>query len=696
MREPGEHRRLRGALAVAASTALLVGACSSDSDDTTATDFFSDIVLGVSASPAGVWGDGRAVMATSATDGTVAVATTTGVHVLGSDGQPASTLHRFDETTQLAAIELSPDDGTLVVATSTPSRLLWFDLVAQELQHVQDLDVSAAITALTFTSDGSGVVAATGANLSAWPDGPLSGPIPLTDAGASIGRWVVRSDGIVVAPVAETDTLALVDENETSVVRLESIGAATVLDARAGPGGDTIAVTVGEGQDALDRRDRILLLDPQTFAVRSEIALDRAVPPDSWVVNDAHVAVLGSDAIDVFAIDGTPVTELTVPTDATRAELLPLESGFALVQADGAITAWDSATWAPLTLDAGGVSVRDAAVDASGRAITTVGFYGDVTRWDTTTGTAALQSGAFALGEATSVAVSSSGDRIGVASNSGRVAVLDRSLADQWVFGSSRVHVGAVEFNPVSGMLATGLAERTGEEAFDDTVASWDPVTQSERFRIGGESEDVAGCSFFYNRIRFTGDGALLARTSHDYTVAVVDAETGAELQRLSTEDSTLLDIGFTPDDELLVATRDNAAVTVWDTEDFSIAAEYRSPMGGYLAIAMLPDAATMAAADITGALSLVDVMTGEILLDFEAAGTRTTSIAVSDDGLLLAAPAADSTIGIWSTEDGRRLATLAGHTADVTDVAFAPDGTWLASSSLDATARAWDLTVEI
>jgi WD40 repeat protein len=209
------------------------------------------------------------------------------------------------------------------------------------------------------------------------------------------------------------------------------------------------------------------------------------------------------------------------------------------------------------------------------------------------------------------------------------------------------------------------------------------------RFSAGGEQEEVVGCSFFYGRIRYRADGALMAVTSHDFSVQVRDVESGELLQDLPGI-STVLDVAFSPDGKHLVATYDDGTVSVWQTSDFSLAATYRAAPGGFRAIAMMPDNATMAVADILGGVALVDVMTGAPTRPFSDATFPTSTMALSADGQLLAVPAADGAIGLWATADGARVATLTGHSAEVTGLAFSSEGDTLASSSSDGTVRTW------
>jgi WD40 repeat protein len=402
--------------------------------------------------------------------------------------------------------------------------------------------------------------------------------------------------------------------------------------------------------------------------------------------------VVDGGTLRVWSIEGAPQGGGASPVDAPIASLRPFAGGLLTVHANGGLTRWSSGAWEPTLIDAGGITLEDALITADGASAVTVDYYGRVSTWDLRAGTQVTSDNRFASGETTGVAMSDDG-LLGVASSSGRVVVLDGSLTSQTSIqvSASPEYVGAVAFQPSTDAVATGIAERRSATSFDDSVTLWDGQEPSPRFRVGGEQQEVVGCSFFYSRIRFSHDGSTMAVTSHDFSVVLVDPTSGEVLKELA-GDTSVLDVAFTPDDRLLVATYDNATVNVWETAGYSPVASYQGSPGGYSAIAMMPDSNTMAATDITGAISLIDVMTGAPERSFADAAFRTTTLALSPDGALLAAPAADATINLWSTETGTRLATLTGHTAEVTGLVFSPDSGWLASSSSDGTVRTWTL----
>ncbi len=299
----------------------------------------------------------------------------------------------------------------------------------------------------------------------------------------------------------------------------------------------------------------------------------------------------------------------------------------------------------------------------------------------------------FAVGEATDVTIAPDGQRIAVASSLGQVTVFEDGLRNERSFLAvdAPARVDSLAFDPVTGFLATGLAERRGDRSFDDTVSVWDTTASTRTFTIGGEAEDVAGCAFFFGRVEFSADGELMAFASHDFTAIVVDTASGAVVAELSGA-TTILDLDFGPDNDILIATHDDATIDVWDTSEFTLRSSTRGAMGGYYAIEILPDGDRMVAVDLTGAISIVDVTNGETLSTLDGSNFRTTTLALSRVGAIVAAPTADAGIAFWSVGSGQQLAAVTGHTAGVAGIAFAPDMSWLASSSLDGTVRTWSI----
>lgn len=654
-----------------------------------------DEVTAVAATPSAVWGRGRALHALPVSDTATAVVTTTGVYL--ADGDAITELEVFGRATQVGPGAVSDDGSTLAVATLAPSIIRWYDVAEGLLIGADQLPVGNDVLEMGFLPGSNDLAAVTSSGVATWPAGPLGGvAMPLGEM-AAVGTAAFIADGRIAVPVLETNELALLTPAEVERVPLAIAEGATVLQTHSSPDGSTLGVIHGDGADDLERSDRLAIVDSGSFEVLGVVDLGRAVRPTDWAVTDVGVAVTDGTTISFFTHAGGDLGVMQPPTEQPIVEVLGSGDDLISVHRAGAIVDWTSLDELPddALVDPGGIAVNEITVDPERARVTTVDFHGRIVTWRPGAPDAIVADDRFEAGVATSVSVSSDGGRVAVAATNGRVELLDGDLTPGTVVTvrDAPVHVDSVEFNPTSGAITTGLAERLGELAFDDTVTVWQSDNSTAAFSIGGESEDVAGCAFFYNRVRYTSDGSLMAVTSHDFSVSLVDTATGAVVHRFEPLPSTVLDLAFSADDEHLVATSDTADVIVWNVADRSVVATYEAAPGGYQAIAVVPGDRVMAAADVTGTLSLIDVLSGDVALTFDGESARTTSLAVSADGSLLAAPAGESTIGIWSTDSGAQLATLSGHAAPITDLEFGPDGTWLVSSSSDGTVRRWSIT---
>ena len=562
-----------------------------------------------------------------------------------------------------------------------------YDVASGALMATHTLPVTAPIHQLVFASVDRLVIDTAVGPFVVDPTG-AGAPTPLVDAPAS-GRVAVLPDGTVVAGMLGTADLVKVRGVEVVQHRLSLDDGETALDVNGSPDGSIIAVASGVGPDLIDRLDRITVLDVGTLTPLATIDTGIALDPAEWVVTDEAIVVARGTDVRVWGLDGSTIG--TLPVDSSITALQPVTGALLTVDSVGTLSRWEVGSWTPSVLRTGEpIEHMNLAADQSAVAI--VDRFGGIEVRATTDGALIRSEDRFATGELTSVAVAGDG-RIGVTSTLGVVTVLDDQLAPQQSFRVSDrpVDVEVVSFSPTTDTIVAGVGQRIGDTAFDDTVRAWSTRGGAEIFEVGGEREDVAGCSLFFPRVRFSPDGRHAAVTSHDFSVVILDASTGAEVRRL-TGGTTVLDIAYTVDGSQLVATYDDGMVVVWNTDDFSLESSHRGAQGGYLAIAILPDGDSMVAADLTGAIAVIEIDGGEQLVSFEGASTRTSTLATSADGSLVAAPTSGGGVAIWSTVDGSRLASATEHTGEVTGLAFDPTGEWLATSSSDGTVRTWTI----
>ena len=365
---------------------------------------------------------------------------------------------------------------------------------------------------------------------------------------------------------------------------------------------------------------------------------------------------------------------------------------------DGTIDLLDRDGGVPATINESGNTLVDVTLSSDSRTVTAVDFFGTVQRWDIAGDQSSPPSTApvtvlDGVGVVNSVSFAPDGSAIALATSSGLVETIDATGGVIRSFEQTKGNVDSVAFSSDSTAIASAIGERRGPESFDDTVTIFDAGSGGESGQFGGEAEQVAGCAFFRNEVRFSPTGDLLAANSHDFTVSLYDASDGEIRHTFPAHASTVTDLAFSPDGELLATASDGSTLRVWSVADRQLVKEYTTPPGGYWSLVFGADGRTLVVSDVIGSVSVLDIDTGSVVRTFVGQKNRLAELAISPDGSLVASGADDNTVELWSTATGELLAQLPGHTSPVKTVAFSADGAMLASGSSDATVRLWALT---
>ena len=151
------------------------------------------------------------------------------------------------------------------------------------------------------------------------------------------------------------------------------------------------------------------------------------------------------------------------------------------------------------------------------------------------------------------------------------------------------------------------------------------------------------------NDIVYSPDNTLLAVAS-SVGVWLYDAQTGQELDLLTSHTNWIRTVAFSPDGRTLASANSDSTICLWHVQT----------------------------------RILVKTLTGY-------AGTG-SNVVFSADGTLLASGSKDNTVRIWDAQTGELQKTLKGHTNKVFSVVFGADGKTLASGSSDNTIRLWDV----
>ncbi|MET0146858.1 MAG: WD40 repeat domain-containing protein [Ilumatobacteraceae bacterium] len=625
------------------------------------------------------WGDGRALAARADTSGRLVVATTIGVSVVSGEGGPRVLAEGLP-----SLLTVSPDGRTAA-----------FTLGAE--LEVWDLDASAQVgsyeiadrrySTLAFSSDADLVAGGEG-DVTRYPvDGSAPEQLAAAPPGEVLGPVAVSVGGTVAIPIG----------GQTPHVVLWTPGG-TVRPVELGLAADTQLAGVVWSADAA--RFAVLMQPPAAsqmvavWDVASGAFTGSVTIPNS--LSPAQVAFLGSgdvvvpmpDQLAAIGPDGSVSATATIGSaEVAAVTALPASGAVVVTGYDGRLRRWTGAA-DPVEIAPGRFNVVDASVPTGSDDVLTVDHYGTISRFDASGEVG--HDARFAAGEVNAVAVSADGSRLAAVASTGAVSVLDVAAGNvDQELDRSEGSVAAVAFSPAAPLLAVGLGVQVSDQVWNDAVTVTDLTDDRAVGGFGGEQENVAGCSFFLGKVAFSPDGALVAASSHDFTVQVLVVGSG-DVRVLGAHDGTILDLAFAPDGATLATSSADGTVRLWDIPTMTERTQWEAAPGGYWSLAFTPDGSTLVTSDVEGTITLLDAATGAPRATLDGTTAQLGGVAVTPDGTRLVAASPDGSLGIWSLASGAVVGRLTGPTMDVTDVAVSSDGTMVVAGSLDGTVRSW------
>lgn len=200
--------------------------------------------------------------------------------------------------------------------------------------------------------------------------------------------------------------------------------------------------------------------------------------------------------------------------------------------------------------------------------------------------------------------------------------------------------------------------------------------------------------SFLRGTITFSPDGRILAADSHDSNIRFWSVTTGQSLRMLTGHGSWVLSLAFSPTGRILASGSGDKTIRLWDVGTGETMHTLVGHTDAVARVAFSPDGRMVASAGRDGTVRLWNTATGQLMwtLTVYASPFPVHAVAFSPDGRVLASEGTENSVRLWNVATGGALRNLPGHSHFVYALAFSPNGKFLASGSADKTIRLWDL----
>lgn len=320
--------------------------------------------------------------------------------------------------------------------------------------------------------------------------------------------------------------------------------------------------------------------------------------------------------------------------------------------------------------------IADAAFGPDGSTVALVSEAGAVSVWDSHTGEEVLRLGD-TYGSPRSLAYRPDGKHLAVSTMSGQTRVfdLDAELAGESLSFSAGSFVYDVTYSPDGSLIAVTTQ--------DSGVMLVDPTSAETVIALESQPEIISQSAF-------SPDGRFLA-TPDQELVAVYDLQLRSRVLQLTGPSQPVTAVEFSPQGDVLASGYTGGGIILWEVrtgEKLASLSGHRGPIGD---LDFSPDAATLASSGWDSLVLLWEVPSGRRSRALTGHRFEIFALEFSPDGSLLGTAAWDLTGKIWDPANGTEIATMVGHTGNLNDISLSVDGSTAATVSFDGTVRLWD-----
>jgi WD40 repeat protein len=241
---------------------------------------------------------------------------------------------------------------------------------------------------------------------------------------------------------------------------------------------------------------------------------------------------------------------------------------------------------------------------------------------------------------------------------------------------------------PREGSVVAVVVSPDGTTAFagydDGKIISWNIASGEEIQRYTSDETSMW-------TIALSPDGYLLAAGFDNGNAVLWDVESGAADITITGHTGAVATLAFSPDNTQLLSGSDDKSVRLWDVATGTQLQQLSGHKDRVRRVVFAPDGKTAFSGSYDTSTIQWDIKSGQALQRFVGhLATVYAIVPLPEDRILTAS--SDGTIRVWDTQNGALIRQFEGHSDVVYNIKISPDGTQALSGSEDGSVILWDI----
>lgn len=244
------------------------------------------------------------------------------------------------------------------------------------------------------------------------------------------------------------------------------------------------------------------------------------------------------------------------------------------------------------------------------------------------------------------------------------------------------------EPHPAAGIVFTERGEKVIISCWGEVAACYQRTTGEEIWRY--DLSDPQEYNAFHS-IALSPDGKTLVLGSTDHRLHLLDAHSGALLQRIEPwqgHTKTIKAVQYTADGRWMASAGEDQSILVWDAAGPNRLFRLVGHTQAVSNLCWSNDGKHLLSVSNDGTLKLWD-LSRPFEVSYEVCNYGPWQVPVSADGQYFAAPCSDEHLGIYNIRSGQQLHDMSGYKGLCGD--YSKDGRYLVTADFAGVVHLWD-----